>query len=97
MEKEGLLPVPAPVVQRPRRRLSTGFYMLLASVCTGLAMYSLGFGPQDVFELGRTGADLSADLCPQPSPLVPSKNEELWSTLGARYSTQEFLGEAVEC
>ena len=96
MEKEGLLPAPTPVVQRPKRRLSTGFYVLLTAVCTGLAMYSLGSGPRHAFGLGRMDVDLSADLCPQPSPLVPSKNEELWSTLGAKYSTKDFLGEAVE-
>ncbi|KIP10027.1 hypothetical protein PHLGIDRAFT_66515 [Phlebiopsis gigantea 11061_1 CR5-6] len=59
-------------------------------------MYSLGFGPQHALGFARTDLDLSADLCPQPSPLVPEKNEELWSTLGSRYSTKDFLGEAVE-
>lgn len=35
------------------------------------------------------------DLCPQPSSLVPSKNGDLWKTLGKSYETEAFQGRAV--
>lgn len=96
MEKsDSLLPPPSPVRQPPRRRLSTGFYLLLTTVCTGIALYSLGLGPQCMS--AHRGAEVDfKDLCPQPSPLVPSKGEGLWKALGDKYSSKEFLGEAVE-
>ena len=39
---------------------------------------------------------LKEELCPQESPLVPSANGELWKGLSDKYSTKEFLLEAVE-
>lgn len=95
-EKDGLLPTPAPARQAPRRRLRTTFGLLLTAVCAGLALYTLG--PDCVARHSGAAGDvaLKTELCPQPSPLVPSKNAELWKELGETYGSKEFLGQAVE-
>lgn len=83
----------------PRRRLSTGFCVLLTAICAGVALYA--FAPQCAARhfggSQQSAVDFkSDDLCPQPSPLVPSKSEELWKDLGEKYQSKEFLHAAVE-
>lgn len=103
LEKDGslLLPMAVPTGARQsstRRKLSTAFCVLLATVCAGVAVYTLA--PQcakahfstDVF----SSEAQNAELCPQPVPLAPSKGAELWKALNDKYRTGEFLDDAVE-
>lgn len=97
LEKGGLLPAPAPIREAPRRGFSKGFCFLLAAVCAGIGLYALG--PQCLsrqLDASYGEVTLKEDLCPQESPLAPSKNGELWEELSETYGTKEFLHQAVE-
>ena len=100
VEKGQHLPRFAPARQEPARcRLRTGFCVLLTALCAGLTLYT--FAPQCAathFSIGKTKLDFveNSDLCPQPNPLVPSTNGELWKELSKKYSSEEFLHDAVE-
>ncbi|GJE90960.1 carboxypeptidase S [Phanerochaete sordida] len=94
-EKDGL-PAPAPSRQAPRRGLSRGLAFLLAAVCAGIALYTLG--PPCLSKHFESFGEVARkeELCPQEDPLVPSTNGELWKGLSDKYSTNGFLLEAVE-
>ena len=44
----------------------------------------------------NVASDVSADLCPQASVVVPQKNGELWKSLGKTYDSDAFKARAVE-
>jgi Gly-Xaa carboxypeptidase len=98
-EKDGLLPTSVHSSEPSRRRLGTGFCLLLAAICAGLAVYALA--PQCVVDHFAASEVVSVkfksdELCAQPSPLVPTKSADLWKELGEKYKTKEFLHDAVE-
>ncbi len=93
VEKESLLPNS---LSQPTRKstgpLKTSLYVLLALICTGTALYSV---QPHFFCVGHAGT-ASADICPQPGVLVPSKNGALWKGLVEEtYNSQEFHDRAV--
>ena len=93
-EKGTLLPTTASETKR-RSRIVRKLH-LVPLLLIGLALYKYGcFG---YFEGGP--ADLSDDvkqeLCPQPKPLSPAKNADLWEALGKKYETKEFEKTAID-
>lgn len=97
-KSDTLLPstVPTSPPAAPKRRLSHAFYVLLAVVCAGIALNTIAPGCMRLGHRGEVDDMLAADLCPQPSPLVPSKNGALWKDLDAKYSSDAFEATAVE-
>lgn len=102
VEKDVFLPSFALTGHQPvKRRLSTGFCVLLTAIFAGLALYT--FAPRCTarhISISQSETEIDfvkdSDLCPQPSPLVPSSTEELWKALNDKYRTKEFLNDAVE-
>lgn len=94
LEKDSLLPAPALVCKTTQRKL--GFCFLLAAICAGIALYTLG--PQRLSEHFESYDEvaLKEELCPQEGPLLPTKSGELWKELGETYSSKDFLHEAIE-
>lgn len=101
-EKHGhtMLPMPAPQRTPARtvsrfRRANWGVLLLFVSACVYTTFTyghsrasSLLFRPSDV------GAE-SAALCPQASPLFPTKNAELWKGLSETFKGDAFLNRSI--
>ena len=111
-EKDGYLPVVGQECTTDRRRgVGVGSnarrYLKLAStsllLLTVAAAYRVGLLQfrcyscrHSELKLSSVAADVAKDLCYQPRPLVPSKNGELWKSLGAQYGTATFQTQAVK-
>ncbi|KAJ7291940.1 hypothetical protein C8J57DRAFT_1274231 [Mycena rebaudengoi] len=80
--------LPGANVQKTRSRRSRIWLAVLAGV--GLTVLShCHYAP-------RAGHSRDSDsLCPQASPLVPTKNNDLWTELTSLHATDDFLTRAV--
>ncbi|KAI0343236.1 carboxypeptidase S [Trametopsis cervina] len=95
-EKGGLLPTAAPPAKGRRgtvvKRLHLVPLLLLASAC-----YYYGWSRTWTEDgHGEFDEDIKKSLCPQQSPLTPSKHADLWESLGETYETKAFQDRAVQ-
>jgi hypothetical protein len=92
-EKADLLPTSVPEIKRSKcviRKLHLVPLLLVA-----LALYHFGCLSPSSHGEEYFDEDVKQKLCPQPSPLVPVKNGELWTALGKSYETTEFQKRAI--
>ncbi|KAK7686368.1 hypothetical protein QCA50_010592 [Cerrena zonata] len=106
---ENYIPLPLPN-ERPSLRATVHPYLALAittllCVCAplwatltsndvaGLVHNHLG----DIDPGSRLGTVVTAiNICPQPSPLIPTKHADLWNSLNNKYGTEAFISHAID-
>lgn len=94
-EKVDLLPTTVPEVKRRRKALVRKLH-LVPLLLIALALYQYGCSHHHSRQKDEDfSEDVKQELCPQPGPLTPSKNGELWSTLGKSFETKEFKERAI--
>ncbi|KAI0072680.1 carboxypeptidase S [Panus rudis PR-1116 ss-1] len=72
-------------------------YLALSLLATCIALSFFEFKlPELAFPGDLEVGTGSADLCPQPPALEPSKHAELWSSLNETYGTEEYVKRAVD-
>ncbi|KAI0821552.1 carboxypeptidase S [Irpex lacteus] len=93
-EKGTLLPTTTPEVKRRSNVIKKLHLVPLLLLVVALYKYgcfhSFTDGAVDLSE------ELKHELCPQPKPLSPEKNAELWESLGKNYETKEFQKKAID-
>lgn len=93
-EKGTLLPTTTPEVKRRSSVIKKLHLVPLLLLAVALYKYgcfhSFTDGAVDLSE------ELKNELCPQPKPLSPEKNAELWESLGKNYETKEFQKKAID-
>lgn len=98
VEKEGLLPSSIehnPQQRKPRSKLKLVFDAALILGCMWTSIIALGlFDLPDSWDINSDTPNI-ADLCPQPSALLPSVHADLWQDLGKTFGTEEFAQRAV--
>ncbi|KAI0924588.1 hypothetical protein AcW2_005436 [Taiwanofungus camphoratus] len=98
-EKDALLPSAAPARVHARASTCTNYKsrfpkLLVALISLSTCLYVAHVGVVLWTRMRESDVE-SAHMCPQASPLVPQKNEELWSSLGETFGTEAFLDRAV--
>jgi hypothetical protein len=90
---------------RPSHRLRLSSEWLSFGAVVALTIYAfrasifcvLTDGLNDLYaSLSDVGASADAELCPQTSPLFPSKNGDIWETVHETYNTDEFKDKLVD-
>ena len=87
----------------PRRDETIKTWARLAVVVSILALFHV-WRTMDWSNCGRKAARYAltnaggskGDLCEQSEPLIPYANNDMWNTLSEYYSTDTFLGQAVD-
>lgn len=87
-----------PGVLPPRRTLSSGRVITLRSSLVVVAVFASTFLWKAPYGIGpyNSRQEVSADICPQVSELIPKSNGALWKTLGDTYETDAFKMRAVD-
>ncbi|THH12982.1 hypothetical protein EW146_g7187 [Bondarzewia mesenterica] len=96
IEKEAILPstIPTQVVSAPPKRRSKWAHFAGLVLCSLIILHpAVGILRS---HLRPVFGDAGAELCPQVEALYPSKNAELFKSLGETLGTEEFKGRAVE-
>lgn len=92
VDKEGLLP--SSIEHSLQQTKPTSKLRLFVEIALILGcLWSLGVF--DFPKLLSSDTPRIADLCPQPSALLPSVHADLWQDLGKTFETGEFVQRAV--
>ncbi|KAH9893483.1 carboxypeptidase S [Cubamyces lactineus] len=99
-EKKGELPQPNAHASAPKRTRCVGRGLvkgLVAVLALLTCLHSLHIvNLHSCWGSHDAASDMSAELCPQASAVVPQRNGELWKSLGKTYDSDTFKARAVE-
>lgn len=98
VEKEGLLPSTIAYQSKPEA-ISSLRRIVVISLGFACSLTALSFwrGNLEVTDIWSPTEPVDlAERCPQPLPLEPTKNGELWRDVVDSYGSTEFLNRAVE-
>lgn len=105
---ENYIPLPSPN-ERPSLRATVHPYLALAIttlLCVCAPLWATLTANHDIAKLvynhlrgidPRPGTLVTViNICPQPSPLIPTKHKGLWNNLNNQYGTEAFISHAID-